>query len=116
MPKVPSGRMDYALLAPVANVLAGGDIPSALTDLRDIGTYVAKIVNDPRTINKKVLAYTEVRTQNEVFGLVEKLSGEKPERTDVCDLLFPYFHLSIFSYFLKVGLAESFSLAFVRRA
>ncbi|KAF5614741.1 isoflavone reductase [Fusarium sp. NRRL 52700] len=81
LPRVPSGKLDESLVFPNNNIIAGGDIPSALTDARDIGKYVAAIVSDPRTINKKVLAYTETKTQNEVHKLVEKMLGEKPEAT-----------------------------------
>lgn len=79
LPRVASGRFDYALLSPIQFLLGGGEVPSALTDLRDVGMYVAKIISDERTLNKKVLAYTEVKTQNEIFELVEKKTGEKPE-------------------------------------
>ncbi|KAG5801591.1 hypothetical protein H9Q74_011021 [Fusarium xylarioides] len=81
LPRVPSGKLDESLVSPNNNIIAGGDIPSALTDVRDIGKYVAAIVSDPRTINKRVLAYTETKTQNEVHKLVEKVLGEKPEPT-----------------------------------
>ncbi|KAF5574646.1 isoflavone reductase [Fusarium pseudoanthophilum] len=81
LPRVPSGKLDESLVFPNNNIIAGGDIPSALTDVRDIGKYVAAIVGDPRTINKRVLAYTETKTQNEVHKLVEKVLGEKPEPT-----------------------------------
>ncbi|KAI8417447.1 hypothetical protein FOFC_00002, partial [Fusarium oxysporum] len=43
----------------------------------------AAIIDDPRTINKKVLVQTETKTQNEVHELVEKVTGEKPERTEL---------------------------------
>jgi len=79
IPRVPSGRFDYAVAIPMTLLVAGGEVPSALTDLRDVGMYVAKIIGDDRTLNKKVLAYTEVKTQNEIFELVEKKAGEKPE-------------------------------------
>ncbi|KAF5682454.1 isoflavone reductase [Fusarium circinatum] len=82
LPRVPSGKLDESLIFPNNNnIIAGGDIPSALTDARDIGKYVAAIVSDPRTINKRVLAYTETKTQNEVHKLVAKVVGEKPEPT-----------------------------------
>lgn len=83
LPRVPSGRFDYALLAPNNIIFAGGNVPIALTDVRDIGKYVARIISDPRTLNKKVFAFTETKTQTQVFELVEKVSGEKPEKTEV---------------------------------
>lgn len=45
---------------------------------------MARIVADPRTLNNSVFAYNEVSTENEVFELVERLSGEKVERKYVC--------------------------------
>ena len=79
-PKLPSGKIDYAVALP-GNELAGkGNVPSALTHLRDIGKYVAKIITDDRTLNKMVLAYNEMWSPLQVYDLLEKLSGEKLER------------------------------------
>ncbi|KAL2831456.1 hypothetical protein BDW59DRAFT_140190 [Aspergillus cavernicola] len=83
LPAIPSGRFDYALVAPQNNLLDSGDVPSALTDVRDVGVYVAKIISDPQTLNKKVFAFTETRTQNEILALVEKLTSERPEVTKI---------------------------------
>ncbi|KAL7764013.1 hypothetical protein ACKLNR_005158 [Fusarium oxysporum f. sp. zingiberi] len=83
LPRVPSGKLDDSLVFPNNNIIAGGNNPSALTDVRDIGKYVAAIVSDPRTINKRVLAYSELKTQNEIHKLVEKVIGEKPEHTSM---------------------------------
>ncbi|KAK5164942.1 uncharacterized protein LTR77_009607 [Saxophila tyrrhenica] len=78
-PKLPSGKIDYAVM--VDNPICGkGDVPSALTDLRDVGRYVAKVIRDERTLNKMVLVYDEVWTQKEVWDLLEKVAGEKVER------------------------------------
>ncbi|CEI61361.1 unnamed protein product [Fusarium venenatum] len=83
LPLVPSGKFEGRLTAANNNIIGGGNNPSALVSLNDIGRYVAVIINDDRTINKKVFAYTESKTQNEVFELVEKVTGEKPERTEM---------------------------------
>ncbi|KFZ02792.1 hypothetical protein V502_11508 [Pseudogymnoascus sp. VKM F-4520 (FW-2644)] len=87
VPQIPSGRLDYAVLPTVLNQKIGldGNVPNALTDLRDIGRYVARIITDVRTLNKKVFAYNEVFTQNQVYNLVEKLSGENLERKYVSE-------------------------------
>lgn len=86
MPRLPYGRPDFAL--PVYNseprLGVDGNVPSALADIRDIGGYVARIISDPRTLNKKVHVYNEVYTGNQVYDLVEKLSGENLERKYVC--------------------------------
>ncbi|KAJ5814253.1 uncharacterized protein N7503_001003 [Penicillium pulvis] len=83
LPRVPSGRFDYGLLAPQNKIFGAGDVPSSLTDVRDVGKYAAKIISDPRTLNKKVFAFTEAMTQNQLFGLVESMTGEKPETTKI---------------------------------
>ncbi|KAJ5890103.1 hypothetical protein N7504_010913 [Penicillium tannophilum] len=83
LPRVPSGRFDYGLLAPQNKIFGAGDVPSALTDVRDIGKYAAKIISDSSTLNKKVFAFTEAMTQNQLFGLVESMTGEKPEITKI---------------------------------
>lgn len=59
----------------------------AFTDLRDIGKYVAKILADPRTLNRSVLAYTEVSTINQAYDLIEEMSGEEAPRNYVSFLL-----------------------------
>ena len=55
-------------------------MPSALTDLRDIGPYVARVIQDDRTINQQVLVYNELWTPNEIYSALEKASGEKIPR------------------------------------
>ncbi|KAL4968084.1 uncharacterized protein BDV14DRAFT_197316 [Aspergillus stella-maris] len=87
LPPVPSGKLDYALMAPQStySIFGDGDNPSAMTDLRDIGLYVAKIIGDERTINQRVLAATETWTQNEIAGIVERVTEEEVAVTKVPD-------------------------------
>lgn len=66
-----------------------GMVPVAYTGLSDVGVYVAKIVADPRTLNKKVFVYTEVLTGNQVADLMDELSGEKSIRNYVRHILCP---------------------------
>ncbi|CAF3569534.1 unnamed protein product [Fusarium graminearum] len=80
LPRLPSGRIDRNLFLYNSAIGGSGDIPSARTDCRDVGIYVARIITDPRTLNQKVFAYTELRTQHELYDAVEKISGEKLER------------------------------------
>ncbi|QKD59049.2 uncharacterized protein FOBCDRAFT_205804 [Fusarium oxysporum Fo47] len=49
----------------------------ALTDIQDIGRYMAQIITDSRTLNQIVFAYNEIWTQNQIYDLLEKLSGER---------------------------------------
>ena len=65
---------------PKDTIAGDGNQLSARTDLRDIGRYVARIITDPRTLNKYVFAYNELWSQNQIYELLEKLSGETLER------------------------------------
>ncbi|KAK7426119.1 hypothetical protein QQZ08_007429 [Neonectria magnoliae] len=76
LPRLPSDKLDYATRFPVKAIVGDGNLPTALTDLRDVGKYVARIIADPRTLNKSVFAHSEVRTQEDIFALLEQASGE----------------------------------------
>ncbi|KPM42915.1 hypothetical protein AK830_g3606 [Neonectria ditissima] len=80
LPRLPSGRNTYAHSGSQDGIAGDGNVPSALTDLRDVGKYVARIISDPQTLNQLVFAYSELWTQNQVYDLIEKLSDEKIER------------------------------------
>ncbi|KAK3114883.1 hypothetical protein LTR53_006341 [Teratosphaeriaceae sp. CCFEE 6253] len=82
-PELPSGRIDYAVGIPGQRLPGDGNVPNAITDLRDIGRYVAKIIVDDRTLNKYVFVFNELHTPNEICDLLEKLSGEKLPRNYV---------------------------------
>ena len=87
-PLVPSGRMDYASSAAggpkAANeVIGDGDVKSLLSDKRDIGQFVARIIQDPRTLNKWVVAWSDELSQNKMIRIIEDNSGEKIEFTTV---------------------------------
>lgn len=64
-------------------IVGDGNTPTAITDLRDIGRYVARIVLDDRTLNKMVLAYNVVLTQNQIYDLLEEIGEEKVTRNFV---------------------------------
>ncbi|KAL1599830.1 hypothetical protein SLS60_007635 [Paraconiothyrium brasiliense] len=80
VPRLPSGRIDYAVMETADGIGGEGNVPMALTDLRDIGMYVVRIISDPRTLNRMVFAYNEVITHNQIYDLLERLSGEKIPR------------------------------------
>ncbi|KAF7342394.1 Glycoside hydrolase [Mycena venus] len=83
-PTLPSGRVDYAsVIIPRVEIHAGGTAPTMLTDLRDIGTFVTLIIKDPRTLNKFVCTYSDALSENEIFAMMEELSGEKIERKHI---------------------------------
>jgi uncharacterized protein YbjT (DUF2867 family) len=83
VPKLPSGKADYALTLPTEEIFGTGEQLSALTDLRDVGKYVARIVQDERTVNKYVLCYNETYSQLDSYVLMERLSGETIPRNFV---------------------------------
>ena len=80
LPRLASGRIDYALSWTKLAVVGEGNVPSGMTDLRDIGKIVAKVIADPRTLNRMVFGYNKIWTQTEMHDLLEKLSGEKTVR------------------------------------
>jgi len=91
-PRVPSGRLDYASVRPLTEVYGGGNIPNVLTDRRDIGRYVARIIGDERTLNHKVVTYSDSLSQNQIFQLIEEKTGEKVETQLVRQCLI-FYHL-----------------------
>jgi uncharacterized protein YbjT (DUF2867 family) len=76
LPRVPSGKLDGVLTAPETSIGADGNTRMAITDLADVGKFVAKVIADPRTLNKRVFCYGEVTTQNQIFSTVESITGE----------------------------------------
>ena len=73
--------MDYAsFLKSNVKILGDKNMKTAVTDLRDIGPYVAKIITDDRTVNKFVLCYGELLSQEEIIAKMKELSEEKIER------------------------------------
>lgn len=64
-------------------IVGDGNVPIAFTDVRAIGEYVVRIITDPRTMNRMVLVYNEVLSQNQLYSLVERISREKLERKHV---------------------------------
>ncbi|KAE8365964.1 isoflavone reductase family protein [Aspergillus caelatus] len=84
VPKVPSGRSDKAHMRYIDHrIVEDGNQKFAMTDIADIGKYVAQIVADPRTINKHVFAYTEVLSMNGIWDTMARVTGEEPEKNYV---------------------------------
>lgn len=79
-PPLPSGKIDYALGMPNQRIAGDGTVKSALTDLRDVGRYVALVAHDDRTIDKYVFVYNELFSDNDVYGVLEEMSGESLSR------------------------------------
>ena len=57
------------------SLFGDGNTPIAYTDLRDIGIFIARIIADPRTLNRYVFIWGEERTQREVFDIARAASG-----------------------------------------
>ncbi|KAI4521428.1 hypothetical protein EV121DRAFT_296623 [Schizophyllum commune] len=60
----------------VRNFIGTGDVPFAVADEFHIGDYVARIIQDERTLNKKVFVWEDEVTQNQVWDLAVKKYGE----------------------------------------
>ncbi|KAJ5963691.1 Glutathione S-transferase N-terminal [Penicillium vulpinum] len=80
-PSLPSGKVDYAMIVPNSTIHGDGTAPNILTDLRDVGRFVARIIYDDRTLNKYVYTYGDILSENEINRIAEELSGEKVEPT-----------------------------------
>ncbi|CAM1510942.1 Fc.00g084550.m01.CDS01 [Cosmosporella sp. VM-42] len=78
-PRVPSGKFDYATAIPINEVYAGGTAPNMIMHKKDVGRITAKIIKDERTLNKRVYAYGDLLSQNEVHAIIEDKTGEKLE-------------------------------------
>ncbi|KAJ5334644.1 hypothetical protein N7452_007047 [Penicillium brevicompactum] len=84
VPKIPSGRSDHAHWDLIDHrIVDDGNQKFALVDQLDIGRYVACIITDPRTINKRIFAYTEVLSMNEIWNTMAIASGEEPIKDHV---------------------------------
>lgn len=79
IPAASSGRTKHALSrhSELQEIPGDGNVPAAFASLQDVGLFVAKIIADPRTLNTKVFAYTDVLTANQVYDIMEDMSGEK---------------------------------------
>ncbi|KAH7409047.1 isoflavone reductase family protein [Cadophora sp. MPI-SDFR-AT-0126] len=80
-PRLPSGRTDNAIFPGMQMPLHGdGKVRNLVTDIRDIGKFVALIVNDERTLNKYVYGWGDLLSDNDIYDIMEEVSGEKLER------------------------------------
>ena len=69
------------------SVYGMGDSKQLLTNLYNIGPWVARIITDPRTINKSVIIWEDEATQTDAFELGVRFSGDgealRAKRIDV---------------------------------
>ncbi|KAL5476930.1 hypothetical protein ACEPAI_3116 [Sanghuangporus weigelae] len=61
----------------MASRIGSGNVKCAVTDNRDIGKFVARIISDDRTLNQYVFCWTQEVTLNETIALAERVSGSK---------------------------------------
>ena len=77
-PPLPSGKIDKYFFPGMNSKMRGdGTAPNLITDLRDVGRFVARIVADERTLNRYVFAWAEEMTEKEIYSVMEEVSGEK---------------------------------------
>jgi hypothetical protein len=75
---LPSGKTDKYLFPGTNSKMRGdGTVLNLITDLRDVGHFVARIVADERTLNQYVFAWGEEMTEKEIYSVMEQVSGEK---------------------------------------
>lgn len=94
-PRVPSGRFDYALIFESPEIYGDGEGRTLIGDKRDIGRWVARIIRDGRTLNRKVVAWSDEVCQKEIVGVVEGKTGERVEMKRVSS---PFFRIFIFAH------------------
>ncbi|CAI6336404.1 unnamed protein product [Periconia digitata] len=75
LPELPSGKLQTKKLA-LHKIVGDGKTPLALIDNRDIGKFVARIISDQKTLNKMVFCYNEVLSFNQIWDVLEEVSGE----------------------------------------
>lgn len=84
---MPSGKFDSAIFMPNNDVVNGGGMPNMLIDARNVGRITVELLKREDTLNKKVIAYGEVMSQNEIHRMIEARTGEELVLTHVCDRL-----------------------------
>ncbi|KAH7059091.1 isoflavone reductase [Macrophomina phaseolina] len=76
LPRLGAATAAQQLSLPGLNVIPGtGDVLGALTSFRDVGRWVARVIADPRTLNKMVFACGDVLTANQAFDIVDRVAG-----------------------------------------
>ncbi|KAI8300859.1 hypothetical protein K4K59_001338 [Colletotrichum sp. SAR11_240] len=86
IPEVPSGKTDHAIALPdfLRNLIPGdGNMKTYVIDNEDVGKFVARIIVDPRTVNKRVMAAGASMSFNEMFAIAEELTSDTVTRKHV---------------------------------
>ena len=53
-----------------------GESKNLLTNLDHIGTYIARIITDPRTVNKAVIIWEDEVLQKDAYEIGARISGD----------------------------------------
>ncbi|KAM0324906.1 hypothetical protein ACHAQA_007872 [Verticillium albo-atrum] len=85
VPRPPSQEADPDAFVQPMPIIGDGDVKIALTDNRDIGRFVARIIADGRTLNRSVFAYGDLKTLNEAWSDVESISGVAVDKGHVSE-------------------------------
>ncbi|CAG9984505.1 unnamed protein product [Clonostachys byssicola] len=83
LPRLPSGKVRVKEEYSTTQIIGDGTNPWSFVDNRDIGKYVARIIADPKTLNKQVFCYSEMWTQNDVYESWGALTGESITRNPI---------------------------------
>lgn len=92
LPLPPRSTVKPALHAMSHTLVGPGDVRVLLTDLNDIGTFVARVIADERTLNKAVIIWEDERPMRAAREVGEEASGEadamRAMKKSVCRALF----------------------------
>ncbi|KAJ5575007.1 hypothetical protein N7450_008906 [Penicillium hetheringtonii] len=81
-PIIPFGGIDSNLM-PETKIYGDGTAPNILTNVPDIGRFVARIIQSDRTLNRYVYTYGDVLSQKEAIQIGKEIIGMKVERKHI---------------------------------
>ena len=76
LPLPPRSAVSPMMKTASRTAIVPGTAPVLLTDLNSIGTFVARIVADPRTINQQVIIWEDERPMHAAWDVGALASGE----------------------------------------
>lgn len=68
---------------PETKIYGDGTAPNILTNVPDIGRFVARIIQSDRTLNRYVYTYGDVLSQKEAIQIGKEIIGMKVERKHI---------------------------------
>lgn len=60
----------------VNNFYGDGENKTSIINKDHIGTFVARIIDDPRTLNQEVFAHEDQVSQKEIYEICSRVAGE----------------------------------------